>query len=748
MILILTFFAAWENMPMARKNPSCTWADLEGKIALQVLHAPKTCGDLENSGTRPAVHERVVKYLYYRVSGTPWVSHLALVAAVLTARHRDVSTVVRILVALHARFTELFPALHLSTMNEWNADAHVRAYLSGEVLPETTDAVRAGFWKGYNAASTQVQSWLQSLPESEQSQYHSFVFRPVALWMVEGLTKEVEVRQQQRQHRKTETDAVVPRFSALRVEAHFRFNKMVRLYQAYQQALQRVKPDHSNLPLNFSYDEGDPAQERLSFRIWDCRAFILDPDHLYSRTPVEWAQKGIQTCSPERNSLFLEFVRAERLVGDAPPEGLWFAEILQMGMLGQKPRQGSGERRKTQRTWLQAWGYLEQETKDNPTPFWTLIPGLLSWPLAEAQFMFTAQQKTKGILVPVEGLYAAVHFGVLAVDLFTTTGMRSNEAMQARLSSDCFVRFVMNAPPGAKDQTSRVRYAFRLIPKGERTDIPQNYFIGEETKRVLVKVARMLAEAYQLQPGKPLPLVPFDPGNGRAHRFGSAAYLFQYNRHHLPDQAVSACLRFLLHGMVFQTREGKRVILKPHLLRHSFATHAVQVEKIPIDIVGEWLKQKSLDVTDYYSQPTESMIAEAVDRYLARVAVSIHVGKAVRRSAQELQQLYNQAREKVGTLADVIGGQCVSHGFCAAKFACVGCPGKVPDPAKRLQLEKHKVWALQQVTYATEEGLLPEAERMRQLARDCETELQEIEAIETYRKDEERAVTVRVETRE
>lgn len=174
----------------------------------------------------------------------------------------------------------------------------------------------------------------------------------------------------------------------------------------------------------------------------------------------------------------------------------------------------------------------------------------------------------------------------------------------------------------------------------------------------------------------------------------------------------------------------------------------MQVEKIPLDIVGEWLKQKSLDVTDYYSQPTESMVAEAVDRYLAAVAVSIHIGKAVVRSPQEVQQLYEQARGKAGTLADVVGGQCVSHGFCAAKFACVGCPGKVPDPAKRLQLEKHKVWALQQVTYATSEGLLPEAKRMRQLARDCETELQEIEAIEAYRKDEGRAVHISIKARE
>ena len=37
---------------------------------------------------------------------------------------------------------------------------------------------------------------------------------------------------------------------------------------------------------------------------------------------------------------------------------------------------------------------------------------------------------------------------------------------------------------------------------------------------------------------------------------------------------------------------------------------------------------------------------------------------------------------------------------------------------------------------------------MRQLARECETELQEIETIEAYRKDEKRAVHIRVAARE
>ncbi|GHP00429.1 hypothetical protein KSF_104760 [Reticulibacter mediterranei] len=293
---------------MPRKNPSRTWADLEGKIAPQVLHAPKTGGDPEGSGERPVVHERVVGYLYYHVSGKPWMNHLALVAAVLTARNRDVNTVRSTLVILHARFTELFAALQMETMSEWDADTHMRAYLLGEILPEATDWARARFWKEYSGASMQLHSWLQSLPAEKRSRYQPFVLLPVAPWVVEGLTKRDEVEQEQRQHRKTETDAVVPRFSALRVESHFRFNKMARLYQAYQQALRQVASDHSNLPLNFSYDEGSPAQERFHLRIWDRRTFVLGHADLYMWTTVTSAQKGIQAFSEERNSLFLEFV--------------------------------------------------------------------------------------------------------------------------------------------------------------------------------------------------------------------------------------------------------------------------------------------------------------------------------------------------------------------------------------------------------------------------------------------------------
>ena len=62
--------------------------------------------------------------------------------------------------------------------------------------------------------------------------------------------------------------------------AHFRYNRIVRLRRAYLDALRSVSPATS-FPLTFSYEEsgdkeqGIPAQERLRFRIWDRRSFVL-----------------------------------------------------------------------------------------------------------------------------------------------------------------------------------------------------------------------------------------------------------------------------------------------------------------------------------------------------------------------------------------------------------------------------------------------------------------------------------------
>jgi len=719
------------------------WQRLRGKVAPKVWVAPRTGVDPRNQGQWPDVSQRIVSYLENNVLSKPWRDALALLAPVMFARRFEMTSVFNKLSTLHSRFGRLFEALGLARMEDWNATKHIPMYLKAEILPDDTPGARRRFWTDYNAASKAMAYWLMGLPEKRRAAYERFTLPVVPPFFVEGLTRDREIVERQQKTRKVETGAVVPKFIAIRSEAHLRFNRVVRLRRAYRDAMQNLGPE-PGFPVTFSYDEGGdkergiPPQERLWFRIWDRRSFVQAHAETYYWRTVSYARTGVGAFAADLNKPFLEFLRAERLVGDAPAAGFWFSDLLKLGVVGQRPQYGSPENMKCKRAWLASWGYAHR-------PFRSDVAALMTWPRAEMTFMACAQSRCEGVLLPVESIYAGALFGLMAIDLFTTTGARINEVMQICLTEDCIVRLKMPAPPGAADQSDRLRYVLRLVPKGEKTNIPKDYFIGEQTKRLLVKVAQMLAEHYRLEPGQALPSVHFHAHNGRAHRFGSAPYLFQYSGGHMSGETISSCLRFLLHGVLFKTCEGKLVVLKSHLLRHAFATHVVQVEKIPIDVVGAWLHQKDLATTDYYSKPTESMVAEAADVYLARVAAQIDVDKAVLRSPQELQQIYEEARGRAGTLADVIGGQCVSHGYCAAKFACVGCAGKVPDPAKRGQVEKHKQWASLQVVYATKEGLLPEAERMKQLMRDCESELTEMDLIESYHKDEDRDVHIHVE---
>jgi hypothetical protein len=142
------------------------WLDLEGKIASQVLHAPKTGGNPH--GEWACVPDRVVGYFLRNVVGTPWADHLALIAAVLSARQRDQQTVRITIVALHARFTDLFAALGLKTINEWKNEVHLPLYLQGEIVPEDTLYTRHLFFRRYSSATRHVQSWLETLPDEER----------------------------------------------------------------------------------------------------------------------------------------------------------------------------------------------------------------------------------------------------------------------------------------------------------------------------------------------------------------------------------------------------------------------------------------------------------------------------------------------------------------------------------------------------------------------------------------------------
>ncbi|MDB4897165.1 MAG: hypothetical protein JWN15_3427, partial [Firmicutes bacterium] len=503
------------------------WQRLAGEIALEVLIAPKTCGDPRNKGEWPEVEEQVVAYLENNVIGRPWADHLALAALVMTARRRQGNTVLGTLNALSPRLTDLFPVLGYESMQDWNPTEACKAYLRGEVLPDHTDNQRSWFWNKYSTASNQVRQWLKSLPTKEQEVYGRFAL-PVPdrgeLYEVKKLG--VQVRQEAKKNRKTATDAVVPSLPTIRAKAQLRLNRLTRVRQAYHDALNELQNGKPyTLPFSYHYDEGEdkeqrvPPQERLYFRIWDRRTFVLAHQDHYSGHSLKAAENKTGAYSDENNRFFLEFVWAERLVGDGPAEGLWFEDLLRRQLLGQAPRHGTDKAIRATQEYLRAWGYGDEEKPDTKVcPFEAKVSELLAWPKCDSAFMSDAQLVAEGVLVPVKPLYAGAMFGLLALDIFTTTGMRINEAMQIRMSPDCLKRVTQPAPPEAADHMPRERVCLMLIPKGERRDEPHPYYIGTAQLRLMQKTLHMLREHYRPTGKEHLPAVPFSSDSHRSFR--------------------------------------------------------------------------------------------------------------------------------------------------------------------------------------------------------------------------------------
>jgi hypothetical protein len=235
---------------MKERTHPPVWVDLEGVISSEVVCAPKTGGD--SQGTWPSVDWRNIGYLQRTVAGHPWADHLALVAAVMSAWRYDAWSVKLVICRLHARFTLIFKELAFHQMNEWNAEQFFPPYLKKEILAQDSTYTRERFWIDYSTASKQIWWWLKGLPEPEQERYRLFALPLVPRLSVYGLLHFKESQQRQQQARKQETDALVPHFAAMRAQAHLRYNCLVRLRQACQDAAAQARRDEQAFPIAFS----------------------------------------------------------------------------------------------------------------------------------------------------------------------------------------------------------------------------------------------------------------------------------------------------------------------------------------------------------------------------------------------------------------------------------------------------------------------------------------------------------------
>lgn len=644
-----------------------------------------------------------LRYYVTNVVDTSWKNHMGLSLLCVTDRKLSPQSIYNLMSNINSKLKNLFTAASLNEMSEFNYSI-VEKYLTGELLSEHTDRQKESFLNAYGSFVFNVSKWVTTqFTNDQQNSFSGFIF-PKLPFDNRDFSARTKALDAAKETRKSEASAVTPLLPEIRAESHFRWNQVDRLRKAMRDVLEQAKRDHKSLPIEFSYEESEFANERWHFVLWDKESF------------AECYGVGTSTV----NEVFLEFLKAEKIDDGSPGDGLWFLDILRHRLIGKWDSEYlSEDERNTIVTFLEEWGY--EEAENGQAPFFHRNPGLLT----QSVFIVRNSKKFNKMLINLEPIYVACTFARFALDIITSSGARMNELLQITYDKNCCIVTVDNSVTPA-----RKNYIYRLIPKGREEE--ENFYMPEEVFRFMSDIIHLLKESYN---SPSIPEVEYSVSS-RKHLMSKKRYVFQYNERHINEFTINAIIRFLLHGLIIQTSEGNQVVVKAHLLRHAFATHAVQTEKIPIDIVKTLLHQKDISVTEYYSAPTHQQISDTVDSLHDNWASFIDIQKGILRGPEELREIYDDYKEKVGTLSKVVGGICTTDSVCPTKLACVGCAAKVPRLEFKQEIQAYLQWAEESEVMFSEKGMLLEAKKMKISKNRAKNELKEIELMERYQNDE------------
>lgn len=697
-------------------------AALTAMISPEIAQAPLTVFDPANDGRWPAPHPKVVAYLG-GIENQSLRDMLALYALLKTNINEH---------PIYCRMSGL--AVPLRKLMEENGLASVYDIDPDDLLLRVAEhTAGAGLTRvqqstmvlGWNTLSNAFLEYGESLTESQRRVMCPFFIKPLGKrFRMHRSRPSIVVRDAARRKVKTKTDLVHGQFHKLRFMARIRCNQAARLYEAVESAIAAVTAGSLSLPYRFSYEEvvatdrGRPIHQRVLLALWDSSSLW---DHAVEKgfganrvkqNRSRDRQRG--RFSPEQTRFFTEY-RGTEPVGSSPTAPFWFLDLYRYDVFTHKR---SSEITARRATFYQKHGYTSRS-------HWEQTPGMLK-PMRRhmtSDAMFLEREHGYRFLHH-EGIYATSLFAHMVVRVQTISGARIGEVQQIAQNPEC-IKQLANVGP-----KSDGRWLLRMVPKGRRERA--DFFIDEDTKNLLTEVVKFQR---QTTGEKRLPVVQHN-----SSRYPPDRYLLQWNGLGLDQGTLNTALRFLLHDTILDG-EGRCVHLTTHLLRHGFATEMASL-KVPVEVIAKILHQRHLEVTQYYSQPTNQQILDAAEMlFVERIDMA---AEAVR-SPEEIGRMLRDAEGQIGALSEVIGGTCVVGNLCPAKFACIGCSGNAPDPERRYQIETKRSWALEQITWARRERLPAEERQMKRVVQDCELLLEEMTLIERARVDEHQKVQIQQE---
>lgn len=713
--------------------------ELESKLWYQELKDKVDNNILAYQDKRDYFWDKVnpehLRYFKNNCCGYPFTNHLALGLMVISNQNLDPKTIDSHLGTIYIGLKQIFQELKLANVNDFDVDIHLSDYLRREILPSHSDSKRSQFFTRYKNVAKKVQKWHSTkLIRKQQEVLAPFLF-PRTYLDGRDFNVRKSAKEAAQSKRKSETDAITKEFIKIRAEGGFRLNKVRRLWQKYLEVVELVKTNDCHLPFEFAYIEneerGGVSKELFSFRLWDKRSFILHHSKNYCSVTIYNAKARKAIYSDENNEYFVEFLKAEILDDETSKpveetEGFWFLPLLEHQLVGRHwYRSLSEEQINENLKILEMYGYKDPDSEDIATPFSSNHKGVLT----QGTFITKSQKYADGILMNVEVLYITALFGATALDIFTSSGARLGEVAQIHLGIRSLNQGRIINPKTNERKTS---YMFSAIPKGR--DIPAVFYVNKDTFDLIKEIAFFLRDV--CYKGS-IPEVEFRYLKGRGVSRPDQRYLFQLHGKHFEHKTFACILNFICFGLIYETKDKKLVKLKPHLLRHGFATHAVQAEELPIDVVAMILNQKDLEITGYYSQPTQSQVSNVVADFHASMNTQVDMMKEVLRQPEELQALFERQREISGPFSKTVGGTCVTNKICPTKLACVGCATKIPEPEQKHELLHYLEWAEKTKVFYEEKGFNLEVMKMKKNIHDAKVELKEITLIEEYRRDKE-----------
>lgn len=594
---------------------------------------------------------------------------------------------------------ENLPALGLADIDGLEPDVFYPAFHDGRILPELSNSIRVRWLQAYFNLLRKQEAYFERLTPVQTRDLAPFRLRPVtsaSFWRRSRLYRQVCT--EGRGRRKAATAAVHDKFYLFRNIAERRLNQLVRLAQAFQEATDRVQATGSTVsfPLAFTYSEeavmptGSARTVTHRFRLWNGHALArahapVAPKRYYKASTAE---RGFEIGA---DAFYISY---EGTSAETEAE-FWFADLVRAGGLTHEP----------DLAFLTAHGYHKGAIYPPARP---------DWPYSTGRWLKRIASELGLLFLPVKTLLAAGLVGQASLQIMTKTGARVSEVLQIRLTREHLTRADLS---GGKEVIT-----FWAKPKGRNAEEP--FYIDDRCLKALHAWFTFLREH-----GDGVAVVQSAP-RLRA-RCKPAPYLFQSRGRHFDQANMNACLRILLHGIEVSTAEGKAVRLSAHLFRHGFATEMRDLE-VPLDVIALLLKQRDVEVTRYYAQPTPAQLVEVQERiFLDRIDLT----RTHLRSPSEIHRQLEAARGGVGAMVPVVGGTCTVANMCPAKFACLGCAGNAPDPAKRAQVEEFKRIYQGMVHLASGQGLPAEERKARDVVMGCEDMLAEMALIEAAERD-------------